>query len=262
MISIGKILSSISDQAQKRSPELLTGFAITGVIISIITTYKQAPKIQTDIDFARDELEYAQSDEHKKEIRMQCIKDVARHSFPIVLSTGTTIGCIVLNNYISNRRRTLLAGLLSTTQTALLDYQNATNQVLDDKKLQKVHDKIAEKKLEDKPPDANYIQSTGQGTTLCCELITGQYFYSDIHFIKKKWLEFNDELQQDLEKSLNDWLYELQIQRSDLGDELMWIYDPEKNLRTITLRESSLLTTDSQPVYCIGYDRLPIYTRN
>ena len=263
MINVGKILSNISDQAQKRSPELCAGFAITGVIISIITTYKQAPKIQRDLDMARDELEDCDriSDEYKREIKIQCAKDLARDGFPIVVSGGMTIGFIVLSNYISNRRQALLAGLLSTTQTALLDYQNAANEVIDDKHRQRIHDRIAERKVEENPPNPDYIQKTGEGTTLCLETITGQYFYSDIHRIKTKWIEFNEDLRVDVEKPLNDWLDELKIQRSDIGDDLVWVYDPEKNLRHVEMRETSALAADSTPVFCIGYDRPPTYAR-
>ena len=67
-MSVKSMFSSIMEGANKKSPAILTGFAVAGLITTAYLTYKAGRKIERVMDKNEEKLRNARNEEEEKEI--------------------------------------------------------------------------------------------------------------------------------------------------------------------------------------------------
>lgn len=230
------------------SPTILSGLAVGGVFTSVILAIKATP---TAIMLIDEEKYSRQSDQDLT------YKDIIRLTWklyiPTVLSSAATIGCIIASNSISLRRNAAIGALYSLSEISLKEYQDKIVELIGKTKEEKIRDDISQDHLLADPVNPSKIISTGNGSSLFYDALTGRYFRSDINTVRRLENEFNKELIDEMYKSLNDFYYLLDLPPTILGRDVGW----DANRGLLDIHFTSKIATNDEPCVVLEYKVLP-----
>jgi hypothetical protein len=164
---------------------------------------------------------------------------------PPVVSAGVTIACIVGAAKASSRRTAAITAAYSLSERAFTEYREKVVEVLGKNKDQKVRDAIAQDKVTNNPPPA--ILTTSDGEVLCCELLTGRYFKSDMEALRKAENKINSMALGNGEASLSDLYYLLGLPWTTFSSENGWTAE-----RLLELEFSPIMAPGDKP--CLAFD--------
>ena len=268
-------MKNVRNSLKQHSPEILTGIGITGMISTTIMAVRATPKALTLLD---DEIKYRivnnnADDEENIEGLIKVAddkygeyghyrlptKDVIKTTWlcyiPAAITGTISTICLIGASSINFRRNAALATAYAISETALKEYQEKVIETIGEKKECEIHDSLVKDKIEKKQANQNEIIITGKGGTLCCDLLTGRYFESNIDEIKKIVNELNHQLLTEMYISLNDFYYELGLDTVKLGDVLGWNIDNG----LIDIHFSSQLANGEKPCLVLDYRVAPQY---
>lgn len=250
-------LSQLAKNAQtvlsKRSPEILMGIGITGMITTTIMAVKATPKA---LDAMMDIKEaHAEEPKDKKAMGKDILKYVVPVYIPAAITGALSITCLIGASSVNARRRAALATAYTLSEQALKDYQEKVIDTIGEKKEQAVRDSIAKDKIDKNPVTNTEVIITEKGNTLCYDAISGRYFKSDIEKLRKIENELNRQMISEMYISLNDFYYEVGLPATPMGNDLGWNIDRG----FIELAFSSQLSEDETPCLVVGYHVEPKY---
>lgn len=248
-IDLSKFANSVRGVIQKRTPEILTGVGIAGMLTTTILAVKATPKALIMIEEAK------RAQEIDKLKPIEVIKTTWKCYIPSVITCGASIACLVGASSVNMRRNAALATAYEISKTALTEYRDKVVETIGEKKEQTIRDKIAEEHIDKNPVSKGDVIITDKGNTLCYDHHSGRYFKSDIDKIKKAVNEVNRLMLRDNYVSLNDFYDELGLEHTKIGDELGWSI----NDGLLELYFSSQITDDGTPCIVINYEEAPKY---
>lgn len=232
----------------KRSPEILTGIGIAGMITTTVLAVKVTPKALRILADA----EYDKGERLTKQEKVQaCWKCYV----PAIVTGATSAACLIGASSVNLRRNAALATAYKLSETALTEYADKTLEVVGEKKEKFIRDKVAEDRINKDPVSKNEVFITDKGNTLCYDTISGRYFKSDIDKIKKAENELNKRMLSETYLSLNEFYDELGLAHTRLGDDLGWNID----YGLIDLDFSSQIAEDGTPCLVVDYHVAPRY---
>ena len=244
-----KFVNSARAVIQKRTPEILTGVGIAGMLTTTILAVKATPKALIMIEEAK------RAQEIDKLKPIEVIKTTWKCYIPSVITCGASIACLVGASSVNMRRNAALATAYEISKTALTEYRDKVVETIGEKKEQTIRDKIAEEHIDKNPVSKGDVIITDKGNTLCYDHHSGRYFKSDIDKIKKAINEVNRLMLRDNYVSLNDFYDELGLEHTKIGDELGWSI----NDGLLELYFSSQIADDGTPCIVINYEEAPKY---
>lgn len=249
MMKLSNIAKSIGTVVKKRSPEILTGIGVAGMIATTIMAVKATPKAielinEKEIELSVDKLTAAET-----------VKTVWKCYIPTVVTGITSIACVVGASSVNARRNAALATAYTLSETALREYKEKVVEAIGEKKEQSVRDAIAKDKMEKHPVNDKEIIMTDKGDTLCFDVISGRYFKSDIDKLRRAENELNRQLLEDGSVSLNDLYDAIGLDDIRIGYDLGW--DTRQGL--VTLSFSSQLASDGTPCLVLDFSVAPMY---
>lgn len=231
----------------KHSPEILTGIGIAGMITATVLAVRATPK-------ALQCIEDKKRAEHKEQLTaMETVKATWKCYVPATITSVASIGCLIGSTSISHRRNAALMTAYKISETALSEYKEKVIETIGEKKEQAIRGKVNQDRIEKNPVKANEIVLTGIGDTLFYDHLSGRYFHSDVHIVKKAVNEINRQLVTSPFSyvSLNDFYEELGLEPTSLGYEMGW----NVNDGTIKLELDPRLTDKDEA--CIVIDLTP-----
>ena len=240
----------------RKSPQILMGIGIAGMVTSTVLAVKATPKA----------LELIEEEEEKKAIEQETeevscpltsfevVKAAWKPYVPSVVVGTMSIACLIGSINVSARRTAALATAYKLSETALSEYKDAVVETLNEKKAKAIKDKMAEKKIEDNPVTKTEVVVTGKGTSLCFDTLSGRYFNSDMNTIKKSENEMNLLLRDENFVSVNSLYDMLNLDHTKLSDELGWNIEKDGYLE---LEVSAQVAEDGRPCLVIDYSSLP-----
>lgn len=239
--SLAKDAVSVVD---KNSPAILTGLAVAGLVATVIFAVKATPKAKEILDHAREDLDTPDiSEDQEKEVKVEAAKELAKTVAPAAVMGIATTACIIGANTVSTKRIAALSAAYKLSETALTNYKDEAKKMLGDKKEEKVREAVAQKTINDNPPNYANVIETGQGDILCYDTYTGKYYKSKPASIDKAVNDFNKDLMQEDYMSLNDLHERIGLPYSSLGDEFGWHIDDG----LVEVVYTSTLTPDNVP---------------
>lgn len=167
---------------------------------------------------------------------------------PPVLSGALTITALIFANRISVKRQLVLASAYSMSEATLKEYQDKVIEEIGPKKEAKIHEEIAQDRLDKAPLSQATVIKTGKGDTICYDSMTGRYFTSDLEFLRKAQNNLNQRLINGTWLSLNELYTEIGLEEVKMGDDLGWIPD---NL--LELKFTAKLADDGTPCLVMDY---------
>ena len=240
--------NSVKTVITKHSPEILTGIGIAGMITTTVLAVKATPKAVKILE------------EHKKNQEkispMDVVKLTWKEYIPAVVTGTVSTACLIGASAVNLKRNAALATAYTLSETALKEYREQVIESIGDKKEQNIQEKVAEKQViknnvGDKPPI-----STGNGTTLCYDPLSGREFECSREVLERAENRINKEMLQQISgyASVNEFYDEIGLERTETGALLGW-----NSEHTIDLHLTAVLTKNGKPAMVVGHYNRPIY---
>ena len=243
-MDIKKIRNSIVDTVSDKSPEILIGFGLAGMLTSTILAVKATPKALGILE--QEDRELSKVD--KVKLTWKCYA-------PAAIGYCASAACIIGANSVNAKRNAVLAGAYKLSESALLEYRDKVKEVIGDEKEREIKDLIAHDRVnnDDKKEMRQEVIVAGNGDTLCYDMHSGRYFKSNMEEIKGIANKVNYKLMQDNFLSVNDFYEELGLEPTVTGYDFGW--NVEDGL--IELYFTSTLTEAGQPCLALHFDNMP-----
>lgn len=234
----------------KRSPEILTGIGIAGMITTTVLAVKATPK-------AMELIEERKTQEWTDKLSpLEVVKVAWKPYIPAIVTGVVSTFCLIGASSVNSKRNAALATAYKLSETALTEYREKVIETIGEKKEQAVRDKVAEERVKKNPVSKNEVIVTNTGKTLCFDPISARYFYSSIEKIKRAENELNKEMLHAFSGyvSLNDFYDEIGLDHTSVGDDLGWNTD-----KLIDINFSSQLNDNGEPSVVLDYAVAPNY---
>lgn len=244
-MNFSSITKSFASTLKKRTPEILTGVGIAGMVATTIMAVRATPKAMELIE------------ETKPETKLDMVKVAWKPYIPAAITGVTSIACLVGASSVNARRNAALATAYTISETALKEYKEKVVETVGEKKEKEIRDAIAQDKL-DRHPATEILMTDKGGATRCFDIMTGRYFWSDMNSLKRVENELNERLLTDGSVCLND-LYDLIGGDMDevhpVGDILGW----DTRTGMVKFSFSSHLSSEGVPCLVLDFSVAPRY---
>lgn len=252
----------------KNSPIILTGCAVAGAVAAVGLAIKGTKPALKHIEEAkiehRDRIVIINGDERDDdaltqeeidsielkplEVVQACWKDY----IPTAIALGGTAACIIGAHSISAKRTAAMAALYTMSEQALKDYKDKAEEIVGKGKAEKIKDAVAEEQLNRHPYDPSVPVRLGPGDVVCCDLMTGRYFPSNMQKIRAAVAELNKQMAYGERVSRNDYYYAVGADGVQFGDDDGWSVENQ-----LELEFTSSLMSDGTPVLAVGFKNRP-----
>ena len=248
--NLATIAKDIRKFASKRSPEILTGIGIAGMITTTILAVRATPKALELIEEQKEE------ESVDKLSSFEVVKVAWKPYIPAMVTCVVSTACLIGASSVNTKRNAALATAYKLSETALTEYREKVIETIGEKKERIVRDKVAEERVKKNPVSKNEVIVTGNGKTLCFDPISGRYFMCSIETIKKAENTLNKQMLHDISGyvSLNEFYDELGLDHTSVGDDLGWNTD-----QLIDINFSSQLNDNGEPSVVLDYLVAPKY---
>lgn len=241
-LSTNSVLGRLLFGMKKNAPTILTSAGVAGVITTTILAVRATPKaislIQEEkvwrVETKREDMT---REEQASEIQLDALtylKLLWRPYLPALISGGLTITCIIGSHVISEKRATVLAGLVSSSEALLVKYQDKVIEQIGENKERALRDSIAEDDIRNAPPIKEHIQETkyGYDRDVFKDLRTGRYFWFDIERLRTVENDILSLLNHGERVTLNEFYDMLGLGGVEDGELLGW--EPYSNFHIST----------------------------
>lgn len=198
------LFRTVKQSAVKNAPHLLMAAGTVGSAAAVISAAKAAPA-------ARDAVYEAEYDKGEALTRMEVMKAGWKYFVPAALMEALALTSFWCAHGIDLKRQAILAGILSTTQEALAEYERKVKEMIGRDAEKEIHNAIAQDQVNKNPPPENPVILPGEAETWW--IIDGQYFRQTYTGIKDAQNMANDRMIQ-----------HMYISKS----ELYWLLDPNR----------------------------------
>lgn len=242
--TLATITKDVRKFASKRSPEILTGIGIAGMITTTILAVRATPKA---LELIEEQKEEESVDELSS---FEVVKVAWKPYIPAMVTCVVSTACLIGASSVNTKRNAALATAYKLSETALSEYRDKVVETIGEKKERIVRDKVAEERVKKNPVSKNEVIITGNGKTLCFDPISGRYFMCSIETIKKAENTLNKQMLHDISGyvSLNEFYDELGLDHTSVGNDLGW-----NTNQLIDIDFSSQLNDNGEPSVVLDY---------
>lgn len=251
--NLATISTNVRQFVSRRSPEILMGIGISGMITTTVLAVKATPKALELIE------EKKQEEWVDKLTPLEVVKVAWKPYIPALVTCVVSASCLIGASSVNAKRNAALATAYKLSETALTEYREKVIETIGEKKERTVRDRVAEERVKKNPVSKNEVIVTGNGKTLCFDPISGRYFMCSIEVIKRAENELNKQMLHDISGyvSLNEFYDELGLDHTSIGDDLGWNTD-----QLIDIAFSSQLNDNGEPSVVLDYLVAPKYDFN
>lgn len=246
-----RVFKDVSKVLKKRSPEILMGLGISGMIFTTISAVRATPKALQMID-------EREIEDGKRLSKPEIVATTWKCYVPAAVTGVCSIACLIGANSINTRRNAALAAAYAISLQDLADYKEKALEVVGPKKEEQIRDAVAQNRFERDNATAMPIITTGKGTVPCYDYLTKRKFESDMETLRKAENNLNLRMRDEYTITLNDFYAELGLDEADesIGESMGWDIDHGY----IDLDFYSLLV-DGVPHLVLGHHNPPQYIR-
>lgn len=253
---------------ESHSTTILTGVGVGGTIATSVLTGRASMKAARLIDDEKRKFTHSvkvdavleQPDTDVSELaeidgrlgKFEIVKLVWTLYLPPVAAGVTTITAIIVANKISSKKIAALAVAGGISERALQEYKEKVVEKLGDRQNQKIHDEIAQDRVNANPPGEVIV--AGNGDVLCYDMLTGRYFMSTVETIKQAENKINHEMLNTMGASLAEFHDEIGLPATSYTDSVGW--SGGGDLVHVVL--STALSPDKRPCITVDFDRPPV----
>lgn len=241
---------------KRKSPEILTGIGIAGMITTTILAVKATPEALRRIERKKQEL-------RKKKLEpKETIQAAGKCYIPAAVTGTVSVACLIGASVENGRRNAALATAASLAESTLREYRGKVVETLGEKKEKTaILDSMDKDEVNKNPPPKEMLEQPisegGTAKILCCDALFGRYFYSNIDTLKRSVNEINRRMSVMVEPyvSVNDFYQEVGERPIEIGDDLGW----NVNKGLLELSFSSQLYNGTTPCLVFRYLTPPVH---
>ena len=226
----------VKNVAGKKSPEIAASAAIVTGGFALYKCYKatlrlndmlEEAEIKKNADLLAKKQKGEAADETTQELTVKEKLPIVAKCYWSTALLALLSGGLVIASVKFGRHQLKAAMLMATTaQTALEEYEKATEEVVGENKANQIKGKVAQNAIKDNPPkNPQEILDTGFGKTLCYDMLSGRYFRCDQEYIRRKINNLNAELLDCGFVSLNDYYESVGLTPVMYGSSHGWHYN-------------------------------------
>ena len=232
--SILKFFNTVKDGTIKHSPEILTGVGIAGMITTTVLAVKATPKALRLIDDKKmevfDNLDPKDVPENNTDYTdvsltpIEVVKTAWKPYIPSVVTGVAAITCLIGASSVNAKRNAALATAYELSKTALIEYKEKVIETVGEKKEEVIREKVAQKKVDEKPVTNSEVIVAGSGEVLFLEPASMRYFKSDLETIRGIINDLNERMITGMEGyiSLTDFYNEIGLSHTSTSDYMGW----------------------------------------
>lgn len=218
--NVSKLIKTVKASVGKKSPEILIGLGVAGMITTTVLAVKATPKAMKLIEEAK------QAKETEEDLKpVEVVKATWKCYIPAAVTGVVSIACLIGANSVNARRNAALATAYKLSETALSEYKEKVVEEIGEKKEKLIREKISQEHLDKNPASKNTIVITNNGDALCYDGVSGRYFKSSINKIEKAINDLNRTMTYDMYVSLSEFYDALGLEHTDVSDRLGWNLD-------------------------------------
>lgn len=252
--NVSKLIKTVKTSVGKKSPEILIGLGVAGMITTTVLAVKATPKALKLIEEAK------QTKEDNEDLKpLDVVKVTWKCYIPAVVTGAVSIACLIGANSVNARRNAALATAYKLSETALSEYKEKVVEEIGEKKEKVIREKIAQDHV-DKNPEVNKseVVVVGSGDVLFLEPICGKPFRSDIETVRKVINDFNYRMTTGMEEyiSLSEFYDEFKLKHTGASDALGWNLGRDGQIEVEFLAAK---TEDGKPCLELSYRVAPRY---
>jgi hypothetical protein len=230
------ILINFKKTLKSNSPEILTAFAVSGVVTTSYLAAKASFKAAGHLEDQSPHMS---------------LKDKAKYVWKCYIPTGIsgalTIGCIVGASKSNSNRAAAAVTAYSLTEKAFTEYREKIVEQIGKGKEQNIRDEVAQDKILNNPLTSKEVVLIGPGQVLCCELFTRRYFRSDMETLRKAINDINMRIVSEMYVTLDEFYDLIGLPGTSNSDHIGW--DSNK---LVDLYFSTVLSESGEP--CLSFD--------
>lgn len=202
----GRIAKVVLTKANEHLPEICTVVGLGSMATAVVTAYKAGPVVKEKLK------------ENPEMSTKEKVKTVASVCWPTAVSfVGGTV-CIIYGNRVSRARYLATVATAAAAKKELVTLQDAIAAQFGPEDIEKLNQEIADRKVQNNPPEDEFIVKTGRGDVLFYEPYTGRYFRSTKQAIAEAANRLNDELLKNDMVSMNTWFDSIGLDSCNIGD--------------------------------------------
>ena len=209
------------------SPCILTAAGLVTMGAMIPTAIKCKGK--ADRLYIQKQSEKTAAGEDPKLTKREAMALYAKAYWPVALEFGVGAGCIIMSDVKMHGRQNALKAALLASQGELANLREEIRDKLDAKDAEALLDAAdqhqAEKTISHNDLETcGFIEDTGKGSQLCCDLWSGRLFYSDVESIRRAFNDLNEQRLRDcaIPVSFNDLYVYLDLETTEGGAYFGW----------------------------------------
>lgn len=278
-LTVNNYFKMVNRKLKKRSPEILMGLGIGGMITTTVLAVKATPKALTLIEEEKKRQNDALSEEVyekgnekltliKRLKPIEVVKAAWKPYIPAIALGTASVACLIGSNSVHARRHAALYSAYKITETAYTEYKDKVEAIVPEKKVKEIKQKLAEDKVEklhsvkkdstDNSTKSKVIVSE-DGDTRFVDPFTNEEFNSTTAKIDAAINRVNKNLMTEMFVSLSDLYDEIGLPHTLNSDEIGWCIDDgliESDFSDAIVRNGkAYIVMDflTRPKY--GYDR-------
>lgn len=207
---MNSLLSKSQKFLKRNSATILTCVGAAGVIATTVTAVKATPKAVGLLDKAKEE-------KGEELTKLEVVKIAGPAYVPTVVLGVSTLACIFGANILSQRGQASLMSAYALVDGAYKDYRNKVDEIYGDEAGNQVKAEIAKDKYDENP-----IKVVEEGKRLYYDYYSERYFEATPYQVQKAEYEVNKALIMDDGVYLNEWYFQLGLERLEHGDDFGW----------------------------------------
>lgn len=228
---------------QKKSPEILTGLGIAGMITTVVLAVKATPKaldlIDEEIEKQNSKLSQEAYDSGQSTVNqinklkpVETVKVAWKPYIPALLLGSASVGCLIGANTVSARRHAALYSAYELSKTAYNELNEKVTEVVGEKKVTEIKQKLAEDKVNKVSPEGTIEKKSnvviaGDGDTWFIDAMSNQPFLSSKNKLDAAANELNRKMRSDMYVSLSQFYDEIGVEHTGTSDYIGWRIDKD-----------------------------------
>lgn len=271
--NVNKYFKMVTKSVKKRSPEILTGLGIAGMITTTVLAVKGTPKALELIEEAEKEKalklnkKSPESDNGAASSKLtpqEIIKTAWKPYVPALSLGAASVACLIGANSAHARRHAALYSAYKLSETALTEYKDKVREIVPEKKVKEIKQKLAEDKVDkvtkDNPETKTNVIVSSDGDTWFIDAMSNMPFKSTKNKLDAAANKLNKDMISDMCVSLSDFYDEIGLPHTGVSDSIGWTIDKdsiEVDVSEAVVRDGTayvVMDFLARPVY--GYDRL------
>ncbi|QFG09333.1 hypothetical protein SEA_SLOOPYJOE_38 [Arthrobacter phage Sloopyjoe] len=246
MIALAGLARGARKFAIDNAPAILTGVACAGVATTAVLAVKATKPALIDIMHAESEL-------GRDLTKTETVKLCWKYYVPAAGVGVMTIACIVTASSINTTRQAAMASAYAMTEQEFRKFQEKMAEQHGQNKTNKVQDDVNQDIVRENPPSQEKVVIVSSGNDhLFMDKLSGRYFRTTVDKVDKAINRINFDLNNNAYASLNDFYEYLELDHTEMGEELGWKADDILEIRR------SLVMAGDEPCIVLGFSMTPI----